>query len=139
MLGPNVSHYEVVKKLGEGGMGVVYQARDRSLACFVRATFLYLEYLPGGTLASKLAELKAVNKKLPIEQALDYGIQIAEGLKHAHDHGVIHRDIKASNVMFTEDGRLKITDFGLARLAEELQVTTVGTAMGTPSCMSPEQ
>jgi len=183
MLGPNVSHYEVVKKLGEGGMGVVYQARDRSLARFVALKFLnphllgsdeqvarfeqearaisalnhpniatihgieqsdeyrflVLEYLPGGTLASKLAELKAVNKKLPIEQALDYGIQIAEGLKHAHDHGVIHRDIKASNVMFTEDGRLKITDFGLARLAEELQVTTVGTAMGTPSCMSPEQ
>src|SRR5579883_1618231 len=101
--------------------------------------FMVLEYLPGGTLAERLDALKASGRELSIEQALDYARQIGEGLHYAHDHGVIHRDLKPSNVMFTEEGRLKITDFGLARLGEGLQFTESGLVTGTPSCMSPEQ
>ena len=77
---------------------------------------------------------------------LGWTIQIAEGLAHAHEHGIIHRDIKSSNVLFTEEGQLKIADFGLAKTASrkaadsrhELE-TIGGRALGTPYYMSPEQ
>ena len=100
--------------------------------------FLALEYLSGGTLETALQQLKAAVQQLSMEQALDYAVQIAEALAHAHAHGVIHRDIKTANMLFTESGALKITDFGLAKLAEGTSVTQTGTVMGTPATMSPE-
>ena len=101
--------------------------------------FLALEYLSGGTLETALQQLKAAGQPLSLEQALDYAVQIAEALAHAHAHGVIHRDIKTANMLFTESGALKVTDFGLAKLAEGTSVTQTGTVMGTPATMSPEQ
>jgi tetratricopeptide (TPR) repeat protein/TolB-like protein len=102
-------------------------------------SFLALEYLPGGTLRGALEHLKAAGEQLSLDQALEYAIQIADALAHAHRHGVIHRDIKAANMLFTEAGTLKITDFGLAKLVQSSAITQTASVLGTPSAMSPEQ
>jgi TolB-like protein len=101
-----------------------------------------MEYVGGGSLRDRLDE-----GALPVEDAVRLGIQAADALSYAHDHGVVHRDFKAANAMLTEDGRLKIVDFGLARRADALMThaTTMssavpaGTAVGTPYAMAPEQ
>ena len=72
-------------------------------------------------------------------KALDIARQIAEGLAAAHDRNVIHRDIKPSNILLTQSGQVKITDFGLAKCAEEVSMTLTGQILGTPAYMSPEQ
>src|SRR5206468_7406245 len=84
---------------------------------------------------------------LPVDDVLRYGIDAAEALAWAHDHGVVHRDFKAANALVTPAGRLKIVDFGLARRADALMTgaTTMptlvpaGAAAGTPYAMAPEQ
>ena len=74
-----------------------------------------------------------------VEEALDVTLQLAQGLEKAHQRGIIHRDIKPANILLTEDGLVKIVDFGLARLAGTARVTKTGTTMGTVAYMSPEQ
>ncbi|MFQ5604018.1 MAG: protein kinase [bacterium] len=74
-----------------------------------------------------------------IEQILSYATQIAAGLQAAHKKGVVHRDIKSANIMITEEGQVKIMDFGLARIVGGAQVTKKGTTLGTAAYMSPEQ
>jgi CheY-like chemotaxis protein len=169
--------YEILGPLGQGGMGVVYKARDTRLGRLVAlkclatgvlespeardrsltearaiaalnhpniatiyeigesdgAPVLVLEYLPGGTLRSRTGA-----RPLSLPEIVAFGLQIAEGLAHAHGHGVVHGDVKTENVMFTEDGRLKITDFGLARLHDERTVTVDGRISGTLMYMAPE-
>ncbi len=75
---------------------------------------------------------------LPLETVLEYCAETADGLDYAHAAGVIHRDIKPANIMLLKDGSLRITDFGIARIASSSKTAT-GTVMGTPSYMSPEQ
>jgi eukaryotic-like serine/threonine-protein kinase len=183
VIGQTISHYKILEKLGEGGMGVVYKAHDTKLdrdvalkflpASLVSSPeeierfereakaisalnhtniatiydidqsedkkFLVLEYIAGGTLKSRLKKLKSEDKELAISDVIDYGIQIAEGLAHAHRHQIVHRDIKSDNVMLTEEGKVKITDFGLAKLRGDTQLTKTGSTIGTLAYMAPEQ
>ena len=105
-------------------------------------TFIVMELVEGATLDRVLAR-----RPLPVETALDYGAQIGAALEAAHAHGIVHRDVKPGNVMVTPDGRIKVLDFGLAKLLERdpslTTMTGVGTRsgviMGTAAYMSPEQ
>jgi eukaryotic-like serine/threonine-protein kinase len=183
MIGRTISHYTIHEKLGEGGMGIVYKARDLKLERIVALKFLppslaaskgeltrfeqearaisalnhpgiatifdvdeaegqkylVLEYLPGGTLKHQLKELRAEDRKFSLGNVTAWGIQIAEALDHAHRHGIIHRDVKTDNIMLTEEGKVKLTDFGLAKLRGNVQITRTASTVGTAAYMSPEQ
>jgi len=101
--------------------------------------FLVLEYLPGGTLKALLDELSRRGEHLSFEVLLDYATQVAEGLSYAHRRALVHRDLKTSNLMLTEERQLKITDFGVAKLSQFSVSTIPGSLIGTLRYMSPEQ
>ncbi len=101
--------------------------------------FLVLEYLPGGTLKRKLQQVYGSGGVLSIDEILKYARQTAEGLAHAHSKGIVHRDVKTSNLMLTEEDDVKITDFGVAKLRGTAGATTPGSLVGTIAYMSPEQ
>ena len=154
MIGEVLGHYHVVSKIGEGGMGVVYRARDEVLhrdvalkvvrktpgvdqtasqnllhearassalshpnICTIHEVgetenelYIVMEVVEGSPLRSLIGATG-----LPIESVLRYGVQIANALGRAHDRGIIHRDLKSSNVVVTPEGLVKVLDFGLAR------------------------
>jgi len=192
MIGKTIAHYEILEKIGAGGMGEVYLARDLQLdrrvavkilpetvasdpermARFQREAktlaavnhagiatvfglheqdgtrFMAMELVPGSDLSNTISK-----RALPTGKALKFALQIAEALEAAHQRGIIHRDLKPQNLMVTPDGKIKVLDFGLARLSspgpvgdEEVSSPTItaaltlpGTIMGTPVYMSPEQ
>jgi len=179
MIGQTVSHYKILEKLGEGGMGVVYKAQDLKLDRTVALKFLPTQFgseeeqkkrfFQEAKAASALDhpnvctiheidqtaegqtficmayyEGEPLNKKLErgyltLEEVLDFGLQIAQGLAKAHQIGIIHRDIKPGNIIITEEGLAKILDFGLAKLVGKSSVTTSQKVIGTTGYMSPEQ
>ncbi|MFV1977474.1 MAG: protein kinase, partial [Candidatus Scalindua sp.] len=96
--------------------------------------FIVMEYVDGKELKEKIS-----HGKVDIEESIKIAIQISEGLKAAHEKGIIHRDIKSSNIMITNDGKVKIMDFGLAKIKGGKEVTKIGTTLGTAAYMSPEQ
>jgi serine/threonine protein kinase/Tfp pilus assembly protein PilF len=105
--------------------------------------FLVMEYIQGKELkdvihTSPLARRQEMGG-IGISNALDYSIQIARGLQAAHQKNIIHRDIKSGNIMVTDNGDVKIMDFGLAVCKNSLRLTSVGTTVGTAAYMSPEQ
>jgi serine/threonine protein kinase/Tfp pilus assembly protein PilF len=178
MIGKTISHYRVLEKLGEGGMGVVYKAEDLKLKRIVALkfltrrslgndeektrflyeaqaaasldhpnicttyeiddaeghTFIAMAYVEGQTLRDRIE-----SGPLSLEEAVDIIAQVAEGLREAHDKGIVHRDIKSDNIMISGRGQAKIMDFGLAKLAGRTQLTAANTIMGTIEYMSPEQ
>jgi serine/threonine protein kinase len=176
MIGTTVSHYKILEKLGEGGMGVVYKAQDTKLNRIVALKFLpdrvnrsegdkarflqeaqaaaslnhanictihgveevegkmfiAMEYVEGGTLREKLPFAKT-------DDALNAAIQIGEALQEAHSKGIVHRDIKADNIMLTSKGQTKVMDFGLAKLKGAMKLTRTSSTVGTLGYMAPEQ
>jgi eukaryotic-like serine/threonine-protein kinase len=185
IIGQTISHYKILEKLGDGGMGVVYKAEDTKLHRTVALKFLppeltsdpeakerllreaqaasslqhhnictiheigqtddgqmfiCMDYYEGETLKEKLSDARAQDSlSMPVLQILNYSIQIAQGLAKAHEKGIIHRDIKPANIMLTNDGVVKILDFGLARLFGKSKSTQTGKAIGTIVYLSPEQ
>ena len=171
--------FELLDKLGEGGMGVVYRARhvgnDRQVAvkllpddvasnetllarferelevlkqlrhpnivhcyggtCESEQRFYAMELIEGGTLADVLGR----RRRLPWETAVDYALQMCAALQHAHERGVIHRDIKPGNFLLTRAGQIKLSDFGLASVVSANRITAAGKTLGTIQYMSPEQ
>ena len=99
-----------------------------------RTSFIAMEYIEGRNLKSLLGD----KKKFNWDEIADLIAQIAEALDYAHRKGIIHRDIKPANIIQTTDGKIKITDFGIAKIASS-NLTTTGQFLGTPNYMSPEQ
>src|SRR5512142_1554953 len=157
MIGRIIAHYQILTKLGEGGMGVVYKARDTHLerfvaikvlppervadperklrfiqearaasalnhpniitvhdvACEAGVDFMVMEFVAGKTLDQLIG-----HKGLKLNDGLRHGAQITAALAAAHAAGIVHRDLKPGNVMVTDDGLVKVLDFGLAKLTE---------------------
>src|SRR5204862_476126 len=97
--------------------------------------FLVFELVEGRTLAELLHEAG----RLPVRRALEIAIEVARGLAFAHEHGLVHRDVKPQNVILNGDGRAKVTDFGIARSLDVQGVTQSGTVLGTSNYIAPEQ
>ena len=112
------------------------------MGAYLGMPYLVLELLEGKTLTESIRR-----GPLPMRKVIDYGVQIASGLAAAHEKGIIHRDLKPDNLFVTKDGRVKILDFGLAKLLQPKQtvgnvaatLTLPGMALGTVGYMSPEQ
>jgi serine/threonine-protein kinase len=100
-----------------------------------RLAYMAMEYLEGRELRSILSERGCVS----LDEAVNIAAQVAEGLTYAHGRGVIHRDIKPTNIMLNRDGIAKITDFGIARMRSSELKTMTGMILGSPRYMSPEQ
>jgi len=190
--GTRLGPYEIHSRIGAGGMGVVYRARDPRLDRQVAiklllpgisadlqarerlrhearaaaaldhpyickifeigedgdALFLVMEYIAGKTLHGRMEE-----GRIPVSEALHIAREVAEALQEAHARGFLHRDLKPSNIILTDQGHVKVLDFGLAkRISDDpssangrpagsarTEFTAPGTLLGTPDYMSPEQ
>jgi serine/threonine protein kinase len=98
--------------------------------------FIVFEYIDG----ENLKELLVRSGRLPVERALELSLEVARGLAFAHDHGLVHRDVKPQNVLLNGDGKAKVTDFGIARSRDvEQGMTQTGTVLGTSNYIAPEQ
>jgi serine/threonine protein kinase/Tfp pilus assembly protein PilF len=179
MISHTISHYKIIEKLGEGGMGEVYLAEDHKLERKVAIKFLpqhltkdkenverfereakaaaslnhpnivtiyeiaeendqifiVMEYVEGKSLRDVINE----SSKFPIPNSSEIITQISEGLSQAHKAGIVHRDIKPENIIIGKDARVKILDFGLAKLKGVSKLTKETSTMGTAHYMSPEQ
>jgi eukaryotic-like serine/threonine-protein kinase len=97
--------------------------------------FIVFELVEGRT----LKEVLDAEGRLPVRSALEIALQVARGLAFAHEHGLVHRDVKPQNVILNGDGRAKVTDFGIARSLDVQGVTQAGTVLGTSNYIAPEQ
>ncbi|NDJ33962.1 MAG: protein kinase [Chloroflexi bacterium] len=185
VIGKRLGRYEIIDRVGRGGMAEVYKARQTSLDRFVAIKVLHpflgedpefknrferearnvaqlrhpnivqvydfdfdpqrelyymvMEFIDGQTLRTRLLGLDASKKIMSIPEAIKITRDLAHALAYAHDRGMIHRDIKPANVIFDSDGRVVLTDFGIARIVTGPSMTTSGSMVGTPAYMAPEQ
>ncbi len=95
--------------------------------------FIAMEYLEGESLDAALSK----NTQIPLAQKLGYVVQVCRALSYAHQHGIVHRDIKPGNIMVTRDGTVKVVDFGIARMMDTSKTQT-GVLLGTLAYMSPQ-
>jgi serine/threonine-protein kinase len=102
---------------------------------FRGTSYIAMEYIEGVTLEATIAE----RGYIPWREVVDLGIQICEALHYAHERGVVHRDLKPSNLMVTADGKIKLTDFGIAKDLDATALTASDRTLGTAAYMSPEQ
>jgi serine/threonine-protein kinase len=102
---------------------------------FRGTSYIAMEFVEGVTLERILQERGA----LPWREVIELGLQICDALHYAHEHGVVHRDLKPSNLLITADGRLKLTDFGIAKDLDATALTATGRTLGTAAYMAPEQ
>ncbi|MGH7599194.1 MAG: protein kinase domain-containing protein, partial [bacterium] len=96
--------------------------------------FIAMEYVPGESLRARITR-----EKLSVRQVIDIALQICDGLARAHNGGIVHRDLKPANILVNAEGRVKIVDFGLAKVQGVSKLTRSGIMMGTLPYMSPEQ
>ena len=179
MINKIITHYKVIEKIGEGGMGVLYLTEDLELnrkavlkflppdmmddpdinlrfrreaqsagslshpnivtiydvGIHENKTFIAMEYVEGKTLRELIK-----NDDLTTEKVTDFSVQICEGLNEAHSKGITHRDIKPENILIDEKGKVKIVDFGLAKVKNISKgITKQDSTVGTIKYMSPEQ
>jgi serine/threonine protein kinase len=123
--------------------------RIYDFANFDEGLYIAMEFIGGGSLRDHLRRIQAKTQRLPLEQSLQIGAQLADALDYAHRQGVIHRDVKPSNIILKrliradspgrQPFRAVLTDFGLVKLLEGDSMTESGTTVGTPTYMSPEQ
>jgi len=97
--------------------------------------YIVFEYIEGENLKERVVRLG----RLPVREALELAVQVARGLAFAHQHGLVHRDVKPQNVLLNGDGQAKVTDFGIARTLDVEGVTQTGTVLGTSNYIAPEQ
>ena len=127
---------KLLASLSHPNIGVIHDIIEQADG----RAYLVLEYIPGETLAERITK-----GPIKLQEALIIALQIAEAVETAHEHNVIHRDLKPGNIKITPDGRVKVLDFGLAKAhggkaaARQSTVTLPGRLMGTPAYMSPEQ
>jgi len=99
------------------------------------AAFIVMEYFPGGTVADRLR----AEEPIPRPTAVRWLEETASALDHAHGAGIVHRDVKPANLLLDGNGRLAVADFGIARMATDVNVTSTGMVLGTAASLSPEQ
>ncbi len=119
---------KIAANLSHPGIVIVYDVGKEG-----DTPFIAMEYLDGETLEQKIRK-----KEITLPILKDYLLQLLDALQYAHEHGVIHRDIKPSNILILKDGRVKITDFGIAHI-DDSDLTKTGHLIGSPNYMSPEQ
>src|SRR5260370_10936841 len=121
---------EFLKKLRHPNIVRLYATGN-----YQKTPFYVMEFIAGETLQDVLAR----RGRFSWEDVVDLGKQVCSALQHAHHQGVIHRDLKPSNIMLTPDGKIKLTDFGIAKGFEGTQLTSTNHSVGTAAYMSPEQ
>src|SRR5690606_18866449 len=106
---------------------------------YANGYFMVMEFIDGRDLAVLLRQTKQEQTMLPPEKIIGIIKEVAAALDHAHSHGVIHRDVKPSNIMMTQKGQAILTDFGLVMLSASTSQATLGSTFGTPHYIAPEQ